>query len=484
VLTDNGLVEGSTAGGVSTFLGLRYAAAPVGPLRWRAPEKALPWQGVQSAQTVGAACIQPPTMSLDNAGGDVRPIAEDCLFLNIWTADPAPGAKLPVMVWIHGGALAFGSGGVPIYDGTPLARRGAVVVGINYRLGALGFFAHPSLAGEGGDMNFGLLDQIAALQWVQHNIAAFGGDPKNVTIFGQSAGAMSVLALFTSPLARGLFSQGIAQSPYGIPSHALANARAVALRVATAVAGKDATATQLRAVPAQTFGAINDKNATLSPGFIVGDRALPGTILGAFRRGTEAAAPLIIGNTSDDSSVAVSFGVDPAAVIQRLGVARVVARSLYPPGLGDAQLGRQTMRDLIFTAFARRIAYLHSSRAPTWRYYFGYVAEGARTSSHGVGHGGEIAFSMDTLDQCNCFKSPPTDADREVAHRMADHWFEFARIGSPVPGNDDAWPRDGRRDASLLDVTATEDVRADFMKRRLNVFITTLNVLGAISGGK
>jgi para-nitrobenzyl esterase len=490
VAIDAGSLEGATDAGVSRFLGIPYAAPPVGPLRWRAPQPVVPWQGPRRADAVGASCIQPPMMSIDNASGDVRPIAEDCLFLNVWSRNPTPGAKLPVMVWIHGGALVFGSGGVPLYDGAPLAQRGAVVVGINYRLGALGFFAHPALTGEGGDVNFGLLDQIAALQWVQRNVAAFGGDPSNVTIFGQSAGAMSVLALFASPLAKGLFAKGIAQSPYGIPSHSLTKAHAVAVKVAAAVkpnsasaAGGDTTAAQLRAVPAEAFGAIEDKSATLAPGFVVGDRALPTTILGTFQKGREAKLPLIIGNTSDDGSVAVAFGVDPAAVVKKLGAARVVVRALYPPELTDAQLGRQTMRDLIFTAFERRISSLHSSRAPTWRYYFGYVAGGMRADREGVTHGADVPFTMGTLDLCQCFAAPLTAEDHAAARRTTDRWFDFARTGSPVPLDGAAWPKDGARDARLLQIDRIDEVRVDFMKRRLNAFIGTLKVLGAFSGG-
>lgn len=484
VATENGVVEGGSDGGVTRFLGVRYASPPVGALRWRAPQPAAPWQGVQSATKVGASCIQAPTMSLDNGGGDTRPLAEDCLFLNVWTPNASTGSKLPVMVWIHGGALVFGSGGVPVYDGTPLAARGAVVVGLNYRLGALGFFAHPALANEGGDVNFGLLDQIAALQWVKRNLAAFGGDPDNVTIFGQSAGAESVLALFASPLAHSLFARGIAQSPYGIPSHSIAKARTVAAKVARAVGldGAKATAAALRAVPAEAFGSIDDKTATLSPSFIVGDRALPQAILSAFRKGSEARVPLIVGNTSDDGSVAVAFGLDPAAVMQKLGAARVAVRGLYPPELTDAQLGRQTMRDLAFTAFARRVAFLHSSRAPTWRYYFSYVSEGTRAQQEGVGHGAELPFTMGTIDLCQCFAAPLTNADRATAQRTTQRWFDFARSGTPVPGDPAAWPRDTRRTSMLLEIGETDEVRVDFMKPRLNALIGTLNVLGTVSG--
>jgi para-nitrobenzyl esterase len=265
----------------------------------------------------------------------------------------------------------------------------------------------------------------------------------------------------------------------------------VAVKVAAAVesngtasADGRAAAARLRAVPAEAFGAIEDKSATLAPGFIVGDRALPRAILGTFQKGAEAKLPLIIGNTSDDGSVALAFGVDPAAVVKKLGAARVVVKSLYPPGLTDAQLGSQTMRDLIFTAFERRISYLHSSRAPTWVYYFSYVADNMRADHEGVAHGADVPFTMGTLDLCGCLAAPPTAADHAAAERTTDRWFDFARTGSPVPLDAAAWPKTGTRDARLLQIDRTDEVRVDFMKRRLNVFIGTLKVLGAFSGGR
>ena len=486
---EGGRIEGRFDGELVNFQGIRYAAPPVGDLRWRAPQPVVPWPGVQPAQKPGASCIQKPELSIDSGGGDTRPIAEDCLFLNVWTpavgGRPDPAAKRPVMVWIHGGALIFGSGGVPLYDGSALARRGAVVVTLNYRLGALGFFAHPALAREhDAAVNFGLLDQIAALRWVQRNIARFGGDPGNVTIFGQSAGAESVLALFASPLAQGLFHKGIAQSPYGLPSHTLAQARATAANVATALTldGANATADELRTAPAEAFSALAGKGESLAPSFVVGDRVLPRTLLASFQQGTEAQLPLIIGNTSDDGSIALAFGMDPAAIVGKLGAARVAVKSLYPKDLDDAQLGRQTVRDLLFTAFARRIAYLHASRAPTWRYYFGYLAEGVRGQQPGVGHGADVAYTMGTVDGCACLGAPVTEQDRAAANRMTERWVDFARSGTPVPGGADAWPRDGRDAARLLEIGPEDAVRRDFMRPRLNVFIGTLNVLGRFTG--
>lgn len=488
VATPSGNLQGRAEAGLLTFKGVPYATPPVGELRWRAPQPAVPGQGTRPALERGASCIQKPELSIAAGAGDPRPIGEDCLFLNVWTPRADPAARLPVMVWIHGGALIMGSGGLTIYDGTNFARRGAVVVTLNYRMGALGFFAHPGLAkaDPGTPVNFGLLDQVAALQWVQRNIAAFGGDPGNVTIFGQSAGAESVLALYASPLARGLFHKGIAQSPYGLPSHTLAKARATAAKVATALQlnGAEATAAELRGVPAQAFEQLNDKALSLAPSFVTGDSVLPAPILTVFQQGGEARVPLIIGNTSDDGSIAVDFGLDPAAIVQRLGAARIAVRALYPKGMPDEQLGRETVRDLVFSAFARRIAYLHTARAPTWRYYYGYVPSAMRGSASGVAHGGDVALTMGTLDLCQCLGAPPSDQDREASRRAVAHWFDFARTGTPVPGDADTWPRDGQRASKLLEFGEVDTVRTDFMKTRVNTFISTLKVLGSLTAAR
>ena len=470
------------------FKGMRYAAAPVGALRWKAPQALTPWVGTRDARDFGLACMQKPGLSIDSGAGDPGAMGEDCLTLNVWTPRIAPPVKLPVMVWIHGGALVFGSGAVAGYDGAALARRGTVVVTLNYRLGALGFFAHPALArrSPGGAINFGLLDQIAALRWVQRNIAAFGGDPDNVTIFGQSAGAQSVLALFASPLAKGLFHQGIAQSPYGIPSHSQARARATAGRVATALGlnGEAASAAELRALPAQAIAGLDGKDLSLAPSFVVGDAALPAPILSAFQRGTEHALPLVIGNTSDDGSIAVAFGIDTGKLVQRLGAGRIALRTLYRADIDDARLGRDTVRDVVFTTFARRIAYLHGSRAPTWRYYFSYAPSRPGVDTYGVPHGGEIAFTMGTVDLCQCMGAPVTDQDRAVSARATQRWFDFARTGTPVPADAAAWPRDGRRESVLLQMGDVEQVRRGFMQARLDAFTATLNVAGAVAGSR
>ena len=469
--TPLGPVQGALENEVAVFRGLPYAQPPTGALRWREPQAVLPWTQARDATINQPACPQKRGLSLEG-GGDPGRLDEDCLYLNVF-APPADGiAVRPVMVWIHGGALIFGAGSLPIYDASALARRGAVVVTLNYRLGPLGFFAHPALEAEApnGAVNFGLLDQIAALQWVRQNIAAYGGDAGNVTIFGQSAGAQSVLALMASPLAKGLFHKAVAQSAYGLPSHTRAKAVAtgVAIASATGLGGAGASAAALRQVPAERLAALEGQGLSLAPGFVVGDAAVPQPLLQAFQRGSQAAVPLVIGSNSDDASVALAFGIQPAALVAKLGGAKTLVRRLYPGVKNDAELGRQVARDAVFTAFARRIAYLHVQRAPTWRYYFNHGR------APGAGHGAEVPYVTGTVALCQCLGAPPSAADKAVQQRMGDRWVAFARTGKPDIGV--VWTADDRVRGNVLEIGQDDIPRPGFMSARINTIITGLNL--------
>jgi para-nitrobenzyl esterase len=480
VETDSGRVAGTQTREIAAFRGLPYAAPPVGAMRWRAPQPTAAWSGSRDASKVGNACPQKRGLSLEG-GGDPGTLDEDCLNLNVFTPRAEPGARLPVMVWLHGGALIFGTGGLPLYDGVALARQGVVVVTLNYRLGPLGFFVHPAIEREapGGAVNFGLLDQIAALRWVQRNIAAFGGDPGQVTLFGQSAGAQSVLALMSSPLSRGLMQRAIVQSAYGLPARPRAKARETGVRVASAVglSGADVSAEQLRAVPAERLAALEGNELSLAPGFIVGDPVVPVAPLEAFRAGTQAKIPLLIGSNSDETSVALAFGIEPAQLIKKLGAGGVLVRPLYGGVAGDAELGRQVVRDAVFTAFARRVAVLHSANAPVWRYYFSRVPDAVRGKQPGVPHGGEVAPVFGTADLCGCTGATPTDKDRAADLAVAARWVSFARDGQPdVPGLP-RWPADAKFKNVLLEFGDDQAVRPAFMRHRLNAFIAAGNLL-------
>jgi para-nitrobenzyl esterase len=486
VKTLSGAIEGAGEHDVLAFKGIPYAAPPVGELRWRDPSPAAPWPGVRSGRSYGNACTQPAGLSQVN-GGDPGPVDEDCLYLNVWTPQADPSAKLPVMVWIHGGAYLFGSGALSLYQGAPLSRRGAVVVTINYRLGQLGFFVHPALEQESHARaaNFGLLDQIAALRWVQQNIAAFGGDPGNVTIFGQSAGARSVMALIASPLARGLFHKGIAESSYVLPDASPSKARRVGINVANALGlpGANATAAALRAVPAQKFSELSGKELSTAPVPIRGDKVLPQSIEAVFAAGKEAPLPLILGNTSDDVSVVRAFGVDPSKVFDRLGAAGFLVKLFYPGVEGNDEIARQATRDAVFTMPVRWAADRHARIAPTWRYYFDYVAVGNRDKfPNGVPHGGELPFVLDTGDLYEGTRNIFVPEDRAFAQQISGYWLGFARSGKPAANGPQGWAPHSRSSDRTMVFAERSGVQSNFMRRRLNAFMAAGNVLEDVRG--
>lgn len=473
VSTQVGQVEGVADAGTIAFKGIPYATAPVGVLRWRAPQLPQPWQSVRQANAFGPACVQPALTVPIEGLRSVGPQSEDCLYLNLWTPETQTAAKRPVMVWIHGGAFVVGGSNLPLWNGAALASKGAVVVNFNHRLGQLGFFAHPALDQEnpGGPANFGLLDQMAALKWVQQNIAAFGGDPSNVTIVGESAGAQSVLALMASPLAKGLFQKSIAQSIYLAPEMSREKAIGMGKRIADAVglSQTGATSADLRAIPADKFRQLNIRKFSASPVLISGDAVLPKPVLSVFENGQQAQVPLIIGSTSNEASVATAFGIDVAALVQRLGPLRTLVRIFYPGVRSDNALGLQLIRDAVFTEPARRIAALHSRSAPAWRYYFSYVPSGLQSRwVDGVPHGGEIPFVMNTVQLNKAIVGNLTKADLDVAQQVSNRWFEFARSGVPTPSASPVWPPYSADSDKTMEFSESAFVRTDFMKARLD----------------
>lgn len=487
VVTRTGRVQGVTDGAVTAFKGIPFAAPPFADLRWRDPRPPAPWTGVRMADAYGADCMQAPAPPGIIGQHEPRPMSEDCLYLNVWTPKPKAGAGLPVMVWIHGGAYVIGSAELVNTDGTTLASKGAVVVSFNYRLRQFGFFSHPAISRNSVETtaNFGLLDQIAALKWVKRNIANFGGDPDNVTIFGESAGAQSVLALFASPLARGLFDKGIAESSYLIPDMTREKAVEMSVKVADAVGlpGARATAKQLRDVPAEKLVALEGKGLSNAPVPISGDKVLPRPIEAVFRAGDEKPLPLILGNNSDDASVATAFGIDPAEIIGKIAAAGFVVELLYPGVENKEERARQATRDLIFTMPVRLIADRHARKAPVWTYYFDYTAEKLRPERpNGVPHGGEIPYVFNTAGRDPATKPNFTDNDRAFAAKVSDYWFNFAKDGAPAAKGTPAWPRDTRFVDRTMMLAEPIEVKADFMKLRLDVMIGLTKIIGAVAG--
>ena len=488
IMTAEGELRGSMDDDLFVFKGIPYAAAPEGPLRWRSPQPVKPWQEARDATMFGAASWQNREYCLAVGGGDPGNFSEDCLYLNVWTPDIEPVKPLPVMVWLHGGGYTIGAGGLAPYNGKPLASRGAVVVTVNYRLGHLGFFAHPALDKEypanGVVNNFGLLDQIAALQWVQRNIPAFGGDRRNVTLFGESSGARSVLSLCCSPLAEGLFHKGIVQSAYSLPD----TPRKKALQQGVSVAKhfgltENASAEQLRDLPADAFWSL-EQPLMIGPVPIAGDAVLPKPMLETFFAARQHRIPLIAGSNSDEASVLEFFGVDATAVLHQLRdknrMRYRLLKWLYDIH-DDQRLGRAVARDMAFSVVPWLVMRAqHNIGMPGWRYWFDYVSENARDLyPHGTWHGNEVPYVMNTLAQMPTANDNRayTAKDKAFSDRVCAYWFAFARDASEFKHQLEGevpWPTwHPGEDVTLSLGDEREDrivLKRNFMKARMRLF--------------
>lgn len=449
---DQGVLAGIEKHGVLRFCGIPYAAPPVGQGRWRPPGPAPQWEGVRQARAFGPRAMQNPSPLERALGADETPMSEDCLSLNVWT--PEPAGRHPVMVWIHGGGFTTGSAATPWYDGTRFAKRGVVVVTINYRLGSFGFLHLGDFdGGVAGSGNAGILDQVAALEWVRDNIAAFGGDPQNVTIFGESAGAMSVATLLGLPRARGLFHRAILQSGAAHNVHDRATARANAERI-LARCGLDVTEVAAAVdLPASALleaqAAIGDAelaNQGLLFQPVVDGTVLPRPPLDAIADGLNADVPVVIGTTADEwalfevmDTMSPSLGEDGLLRRMRrlLGDAAgdvVAAYRSARPDLGPGPLFSVLMTDWVFRIPAVRLAEAHvRAGGSAWMYEFRWpsTAFGGRLRSC---HALDIPFVFDVLDKESARMFTGPDAPSELAAAMNAAWAEFARSGDP------GWP--------------------------------------------
>ncbi len=455
---EQGQIVGRAAHGVESFKGLPYAAPPVTALRWRSPQPAQPWSGERDASQVGAICIQPPANG-DNGVGPL-PMSEDCLTLNVWTPVERSKEPLPVMVWIHGGGLNNGSGTAALYDGTNLAKRGVVVVTVNYRLGRLGFFDHPALAAEREPDepagNYGMMDVVAALEWVRDNAAAFGGDPGNVTIFGESAGGALVTRLMISEPARGLFHRAVVQSGLGrdegTPLDAPRRDGGPSMRArgeAFAAAQGATTADELRAIPAEAF-------LRPAPNFYGGDLLVrDGTLVtedveAAFAAGREAPVPLIIGTNSAEFWWMKPSDLSPYGALDDAMTAGERAAFLKAYG-GQDGYDAHVLSDLVFNEPARHLARLHARNGhPTYLYRFDVVSAAMPEPHAGATHASERQYLFDNLAASPW---PTAEMDQRQADQMAGYWTTFARHGDPNGGMRQAWPESGAEPDRLLEFT-------------------------------
>jgi para-nitrobenzyl esterase len=465
---DSGLIEGigGDGGRCRIFKGIPFAAPPVGALRWREPQPFEPWQGVRPAKHYGCAPVQPsmPDDSLMRQFSFATPpecgIAEDCLYLNVWTSADTRDSKRPVIVWIYGGGHRVGSGSHPVAEGTRLAELGAVVVSVNYRLGALGYLAHPELTHASGAWgasgNYAGLDLIAALQWIQRNIAAFGGDPSCVTLFGQSAGAAHVTVLAASPMARGLFHRVIVHSsgrfaggPMGAPMKTLDEAERDGERLLSSLGAH--TLDDLHKMPAD---AMPGPRGFWNP--IIDGRLLCESVQAVFERGEETRVPVLAGYTANEAAP-----YPQADLHKRDGFVRYAEATygdlagaflrLYPHST-DREAARSSYllrRDTAFAYQPYKYARLASAAgmADTWLFNFTREVplppalafhEPAPPQGYGAYHGAELWYVFDTL---RLKPWPWTAEDERFARHMASYWLAFARTGNPNVDGQPEWRR-------------------------------------------
>ena len=460
-----GAVSGEALEGVHVFRGIPYAAPPTKQLRWRPPVAAASWDGVRDATRFGPACHQPPSRPGSiYAAAETPAMSEDCLSLNVWA--PADADNAPVFVWIHGGSLVAGNGSEAMYDGARLAAQGLVVVTINYRLGVLGYLAHPQLSEESPDGvsgNYGLLDQVEALRWVQRNIAAFGGDPGRVTIAGESAGALSVMYLMAAPPAHGLFQRAVAQSAYMISTPALrgtvhgtpsAEESGLALSRALGVRGLP----RLRAMDPQALTV----QAAMSGFFPLGNvdgRVLPAQLVEVFDRGEQAPVPILAGFNEGEIR-SLRFLLPPAPADGATYEAELRARygdladamlQRYPPGnLDEAMLA--TTRDAMYGWTAERLVRSQTALGqPSFLYYFDHGYPAADVAGLHAFHASEIPYALGTGDATPPLwpKIPDTVEERQLGAAMLGYWASFARDAVPVAEGQPAWQPYGASRAYL-----------------------------------
>ncbi|AGG88524.1 carboxylesterase/lipase family protein [Rhodanobacter denitrificans] len=448
VRIDSGLVEGMQVNGVTVFKGIPFAAPPIGPLRWRAPQAPAAWTGIRSANQFAPICMQHGSYPED---APPEPMSEDCLYLNIWVPPHVTGDPLPVMVWIYGGGLMNGSASTPLYAGDMLARKGVIVVTANYRLGVLGFLAHPGLSRESPQRvsgNYGLLDQLAALRWVQRNIGAFGGDAARVTVFGQSSGSISISALTTSPLAKGLFQRAIGESgglfePIELASDFKLIDAEQAGRAFLARSGAR-TLQDLRAMRAEEV-----IKTRFNPHLVIDGYALPQAPYDAYREGRQNDVDLLVGSNAREGQLFLVNRTITAAnldevldsdfshpIVSLIGPGSMAndqqARSAFVKFEGEMRFGWDmwAWARLQADAGKRRVFLYRFTKSSPYGVddkYYGW----------GASHGMEMPYVFDHLDQQ---RLPWTPADRRLALAMSTYWTNFAKSGDPNGAGLPVWP--------------------------------------------
>jgi len=464
VTTESGVIAGAMNADrtVRMFKNIPFAAPPVGDLRWKAPQAALPWKGVRAGDKFGSACLQTNVFG-DIYFRDAQP-SEDCLNLDIWIPAKASG-KIPVILWFYGGGFVAGSASEPRYDGESLAKKGVIVVNSNYRLGAFGFFSHPELTKESGHNasgNYGLLDQVAALQWVVKNIAAFGGDPGNITIAGESAGSFSVCAQMATPLSKGLFQKAIGESGAFFPTRKegglsvkpLAETEQFGVKFAESLGAKS-----LAEMRAKSGDEILQAAAKLNRGFAFGPNIdgyfFPVDPAVTYAQGAQAHVALLAGWNADEGKMSILFNPQkPTAksfeqqAKDRFGEQAAEFLKLYPAANDqEATLSAEALATDDFIAYStwKWLNLQVDTGAPVYTYHFeqvpatkpGAMLGPVPASEVGSRHAGEIEYVFQTLKSVNV---PWTDGDFKVSDAMSSYWVNFAKNGNPNGKGLPEWP--------------------------------------------
>ena len=465
-MTGSVRVEGGQVAGVpgreasiAVFKGIPFAAPPVGKLRWRAPAPVVPWQGIRKAGEFGTSCIQNIVRERKPWTYEFmahNPVGEDCLYLNVWTPAKSAGERLPVFFWIHGGGNTEGSAAVPVYDGEGLAKKGLVVVTVNYRLGILGFFTHPELTRESGVQasgNYGLLDQIAALRWVHENIAAFGGDPGRVTVAGQSAGAGAAHNLTASPLARGLFQRAIEESGSSVASgpagnRALADQEQDGVKFAAAKGAGSLAA--LRAMSWEEIvapvppAASGGGTAPYRFGVVVDGYSLPASVAEIFAQGRQNDVPELTGCNRGEGGATphpeITADAFRSQARERYGDLADEFLRLYPAS-GDEQA--RTAQNESSWDQERVAMYLwamnrgRTARAKAYTYFWDHALPGPDMEKYRAFHTSEVPYVLNSLGMSDRLFA---EADRGIAEMMSSYWANFAATGDPNGKGLPYWP--------------------------------------------
>lgn len=483
VKTENGAIEGTENQGIMIFKGIPFAAPPVGELRWKAPQPVQNWAGVKKCTEFSASPIQnepkPFMCWSEEFIAKPEPLSEDCLYLNIWAEKKeyeknAKYLRTPVFVWIYGGGLSSGSANCAIYDGEEMAKKGVVFVSINYRVGIMGFMAHPELSKESGynaSGNYGFLDQIAALKWVQNNIAAFGGDPTNVTIAGQSAGAFSVNALIASPLAKGLFHKAIPQSG-GLLSRMLSQNLAESEKQGTRFMelAKVNSIADLRKLSAAELQKLSNNQATGRFGVTMDDYVLPTDILAHFKNGKHNQVPIMTGWVTGDGSLMgtpkITVEDYKKEVQTKYGAKADEFLRIFPASTDEEAKAAKLKQGLL--GFAGMPSHLLAtfSNKPAYLYQFAHVPpDKPNFPNYGAFHTSEVPYALHTL---HTWKRDWQQLDKDLENTMSSYWVNFAKTGNPNATGLPEWKIYDKQAGNIMEFGDKVENKAGLFKKEFD----------------